>query len=319
MSGCERIPLSVKPAVKFGRFPPDIKGVENVEHIPDGLAGAGPHVMSQARSRLCNLPAFRPVALKMLKVLADEVAEVQELTALLRSDPALSAEVLAVANSAFYGKRQSIDSLARAVLIMGFERTRSLTMTVSLRSLLRHRTKTQHMEACWRHSLASALLAEELAPLYGLPKDQAYTALLIHDSGRLGLLMAYGEWYAPVLGARHANLAGCLASERRLFQMDHCQAGLWLTQQWGFPPIYSRVAGCHHDELPPTTHDLASLAQVSCQLADALGFAAVSLAQAPSTAEIVARLPENPWAPYTFDENGLQTRIAEQIASGEMV
>jgi len=292
--------------------------VEDALQNAEDLLEVSPQVMMQTRHRLGKLPAFRPVALKMLKLLANEVAEVQELTGLLRSDPALSAEVLSVANSAIYGNPHHIDSLGRAVLILGFERTRSLTMMVSLRSLLRQRTQTKAMEACWRHSLASALLAEELAPLYGVAKDQAYTALLLHDSGRLGLLMAYGEWYTPILEKRHAGLAGCLASERHAFQMDHCQAGLWLTQQWGFPPVYSRVAGCHHDESASTTPDLASLAHVACQLADALGFMAVSLAEAPSCAEVAAQLPANPWTAYTFNEEELKARIAEQIACGEM-
>jgi len=275
------------------------------------------HPGIQARNGLCRLPVFRPVALKMVKLLADEEAAVQGVAGLLRSDPGLSAEVLALANSAFYGKACPIDSLARAILILGFERTRSLTLTVSLRSFTRHLTNTKVMEGCWRHSLATALLAEELASLYEVSKDQAYMAALMHDVGRLGLLMAYGDRYAPVLETRHNGLADCLESERELFQMDHCQAGLWLTQQWGFPPEYSRVAGCHHDGLAGSQGDLASLTHVACLLADALGFPAVALAQAPSATEIVAQLPAKPWNPYVFNEEDLKRRIGRQVATVE--
>jgi len=253
----------------------------------------------------------------MLKLLADEEAAVQGVAGLLRSDPGLSGEVLALANSAFYGNAYHIDSLVRAVLILGFERTKSLTLTVALRSFTRHLTNAKVMEGCWRHSLATALLAEELAPLYEVSKDQAYTAALMHDVGRLGLLTAYGDRYAPVLETRHNALADCLESERELFQMDHCQAGLWLTQQWGFPPEYSRVAGCHHEEPTGSQRDLASLTRAACLLADALGFPAVTLAQAPSTAEIVAQLPAKPWNPYVFREEDLKSRIGRQVATVE--
>lgn len=271
----------------------------------------------QARNGLCKLPPFRPVALKMLKLLANEQAEVQAIAGLLRSDPALSTEVLSVANSAFYGTAGRIDNLARAILVLGFERTKSLTLTVALKSFLKHTANGTVIKSCWQHSMATALLAEELAPLYEVSKDQAYTAALIHDVGRLGLLRAYGERYAPILEFRHDTLAGCLESERGLFQMDHCQAGLWLTQQWGFPPEYSRVAGCHHDELSDAKQDLTSLTHTACLLADALGFAAVSCAGAPSAAQIVAQLPAHPWQRYTFDEDELKSRIATQIASVE--
>jgi HD-like signal output (HDOD) protein len=97
--------------------------------------------------------------------------------------------------------------------------------------------------------------------------------------------------------------------------MDHCQAGLLLTQQWGFPSDYSRVAGCHHAEMPVAKHDVVSLTHTACQLADALGFPSVTFAQAPSAAAIAAEFPTNPWSPYTFQEVQLRQRIARQIAS----
>ena len=288
-----------------------------VTQNPDGGMGAIPPPI-QARNGLCQLPVFGPVALKMLNLLANQEAEVRTIAGLLRSDPALSAKVLAVANSSFYGTPQYIDNLARAILVLGFERTKSLTLTVALRSFTRHLANPKVMQSCWQHSIATALLAEELAPLYEIAKDRAYTAALIHDVGRLGLLRAYGELYAPLFAAVHDTLAECLEAERSLFEMDHCQAGLLLTQRWGFPSEYSRVAGCHHGELPAAKQDLVSLTHTACLLADALGFPAMVLARPPTTAAIVAQLPANPWNPYTFHEDQLKDRIAKQIASVEL-
>jgi len=290
--------------------------VEYVTQTPDGGLGGTPPPI-QARDGLCQLPVFGPVALKMLNLLANQQAEVRSLAGLLRTDPALSAEVLAVANSSFYGTPQYIDNLARAILVLGFERTRSLTLTVALRSFTLHPANAKVMQACWHHSVATALLAEELASLYEIAKDRAYIAALIHDVGRLGLLRAYGELYAPLFATVHDTLADCLEAERSLFEMDHCQAGLLLTQRWGFPSEYSRVAGCHHGELPAAKQDLVSLTHTACLFADALGFPAVALAEKPSTADIVAQLPANPWNPYTFHEEQLRDRIANQIASVE--
>lgn len=281
---------------------------------PDGgFASVPPPV--KVRDGLCRLPVFRPVALKMLNLLANEEAEVRGVAGLLRTDPSLSAEVLAVANSAFYGTPHYIDSLPRAILVLGFGRTRSLTLTVALRTFTRHPANPRIMQTCWEHSLASALLAEELAPLYEIAADRAYTAALIHDVGRLGLLKAYGERYAPVFAAPHATIAGCLESERTLFEMDHCQAGFVLTQRWGFPSQYSRVAGCHHGDVPSAKQDLVSLAHTACLLADAMGFVAVACADTPSIPEIVACLPANPWKPYTFPAEEMKMRISRQVAS----
>jgi putative nucleotidyltransferase with HDIG domain len=287
-----------------------------VTQTPDSGIPAAPPVI-QARQGLCRLPVFRPIALKIVNLLATDEVAVRGIADLLRSDPALSAQVLAVANSSFYGTRHQIDSLARAVLVLGFERAKSLTLTVALRSFTSHPANPKIMHACWAHSMATALLAEELAPLYEIPKDRAFMAALIHDVGRLGLLRAYGEQYAPLFDIRYETLAECLESERGLFDLDHCQAGLLLTQQWGFPSEYSRVAGCHHEALPAVMHDLVSLTHAACLLADALGFAAFTITQTPSTAEIVAQLPVNQWKAYTFQEEELKHSIAKQIASVE--
>jgi HD-like signal output (HDOD) protein len=249
----------------------------------------------------------------MLHLLAGEETEVGELASLLRSDPALSSELLAVANSSFYGSRYAVDNLARAILLPGFERARSLTLAVALRSFTSNPANPQVMQACWQHSMASALIAQELAPLYEIPKDHGYTAGLIHDVGRLGLLTAHGERYTAVFATPHETLAACLESERRLFEMDHCQAGFLLTQRWGFPSEYSRVAGCHHGEMPAAKQDLVALAHTACSLADALGFPAVIILNSPATAEIVAQLPATPWRPYTFCEERMKDQIAAEI------
>ena len=272
----------------------------------------------QVRNGLSKLPVFKPVALKMLQLLALERAEVRGIAHLLRTDPALSAEVLAVANSAFYGNKHHIDSLSRAILVLGFERTRAVTITLALRSFIRNPANPAVMQSCWKHSVASAILAEELAPLYDIPKDRGYTGALIHDVGRLGLLRSYGDHYAPVFATGHETVADCLESERELFDMDHCQAGLLLTQRWGFPSEYSRVAGCHHGEAPSARQDLVALVHDACLLADALGFNSIKVAQLPEVPAILAQMPANPWNSYKFDQALLQDRIAGSIASLEL-
>ncbi len=120
--------------------------------------------------------------------------------------------------------------------------------------------------------------------------------------------------YAPALERRHQSVAACLEVERNLFQMDHCHAGLWLTQKWGFPPEFSRVAGCHHEQLAGRPRDLASLACAACLLADALGYAAVISDLTPTAAEIAAQLPVSPWNRFVFQEAEVAAYVAKQLA-----
>src|SRR6476646_10689876 len=83
---------------------------------------------------LCRLPQFRPVALKLLKLVLNDDVQFGAVADLLSSDPAFSAEILALANSPLYATSIQITSLTRAIIILGLERTRSLTMTVALQA-----------------------------------------------------------------------------------------------------------------------------------------------------------------------------------------
>src|SRR5436190_17168665 len=148
-----------------------------------------------ATAGLCRLPQFRPVALKLLKLVSNEDADFKAVANLLSSDPAFSAEILALANSPLYAGSSPTTSLTRAIVVLGLEKTRSLTLHVAMQAFVANVQMTPELQGSWRHSLACALAAEELAPLYGLSGDHGYTAGLMHDLGRLGLIKAYPGAY----------------------------------------------------------------------------------------------------------------------------
>ena len=154
---------------------------------------------------------------------------------LLSSDPAFSAEVLALANSPLYATACPTTSLTRAIVVLGLERTRSLTLTVAMQAFVGNVQMTPELQNSWRHSLACALVAEELAPaLRHLRATMAIPPGLMHDLGRLGLLKAYPRPYAELLARSLRQRGQMLDAERRLFQVDHCQAGLMADALLGF-------------------------------------------------------------------------------------
>src|ERR1051325_5863770 len=126
--------------------------------------------------RLCKLPAFRPVAVRLLVELAKEDAEVRKVCNLLQSDPAFSAEILTLANSSLYSRHRRIDTVQRAVTTIGMERTRALAASVALQAVVGGVRSTAAVQDCWRHCRASAIIAERIAPFYRLQADSSYTA-----------------------------------------------------------------------------------------------------------------------------------------------
>src|SRR5689334_23054195 len=230
----------------------------------------------QVPSGLCRLPQFRPVALKLLKLVSSDDVEFSAVANLLSSDPAFSAEILALANSPLYTTSCQTTSLTRAIVVLGLERTRSLTLTVAMQAFVGNVSVTPELQNSWRHSLACALVAEELAPSYGISGDHGYTAGLLHDLGRLGLLKAFPNPYKVLLNYDYESVGDVLAAERRVFQVDHCQAGLWLTRSWGFPEELQAIVAHHHRCRFGRDQGVVGLAGAGCLLADLLGFQSVN-------------------------------------------
>src|SRR5450432_4688102 len=160
----------------------------------DPLEGdQGQHLM------LCRAPAFRPVAIKLLQLLRNEDVSVLEVSQLLKSDPGFSTEMLTMANSAAHGSSHRIYTIEKAVVLLGLDRTRRLATKTALDGMIRGIAGSLTVQSCWRHSLATALIARWLAPFYRLHPDLVYTTGLMHDIGRLGLLAVEPKQYSELL------------------------------------------------------------------------------------------------------------------------
>jgi len=241
-----------------------------------------------------ELPAFPAVALQLLSLLDNPEVPLKKIVDVLKVDPALAGELLRVANSALYGLVQRIDTVNHAVVVLGTENVKRLALTVSLGRYAQRFLRHEGLRICWHHSLACALLCEELYshvefPGITLTKDRAYTAGLLHDIGRLAMLVCYPVEYSNLLTVARQENFDQLECERQLFDIDHCAAGQWLAGHWNLPVEYSQAIAQHHQPaLPP---GFPALVRCACRLADLVGY---SVLQAPSTetlAEILSELP----------------------------
>ena len=250
---------------------------------------------------LARIPAFPPIVLRLLDLLAREDVEIRELVALISADPAFSAQILQVANSPLFGFRSRIDSLQSALVVLGLRRIRSLSMTLATANHMKAVLHIEELARCWRHMLACALLTEELARSCSVFEDRSYTAGLLHDVGRLGLLLAYPNEYAELLRHAERNTLELLDVEHRELGMDHCEAGRALAEHWNLPADFQVVAARHHDPQGNSAVDLLTLVHLGCRLADSLGFWVVEPLQPSSPAEIQQSLPPLLAKRFQFD------------------
>lgn len=215
-----------------------------------------------------------------------------KMAAKIKLDPAFSAEVLALANSPLLACRGTVNNILHAVALLGIERLKSLVLMVALRNFLSRALQVPALERCWRHSLACAFLAEEIAAaVCWMDKDQCYAAGLMHDIGRLALLANYPAEYAGVMEL--VDRTGCDIDlcELDAFGIDHHELGHQLMVEWNFPPLFAEVAGKAPTQTP-AEFDVCAIVHVSCELADALGFQVAGPIPEGGMAIAAAKFPE---------------------------
>jgi putative nucleotidyltransferase with HDIG domain len=266
---------------------------------------------------LIEIPPFPAIAIKALQVISKDYARMSELSDLICSDAAISAELLRTVNSPFFGLRAEVKSVLQATLLLGLERIKGLVVTIGMRAYLGESLKVPALRACWRHSLACAMIAEELTKKSLEEKDVAYTAGIIHDIGRFGLAVAYPERYASFLERTIDGPSAVLERERELFGINHCEAGRSLVQRWNLPKEFERVTSEHHRRVTSGPFDLVAIVRASCMMADALGFEVVLPREPRNYKELLAELPERHRNLLSRDAEELSFRIAEKINSLE--
>jgi len=240
---------------------------------------------------LARIPAFPAVALRVLDLVSQDDPDFDLLVREIASDATLSAQVLRLANSALF--RYEVSTIQQAVMLLGAQRVQSLVMSVAMRNYSRAALRTEAFQRCWQHTIATAVLSREIAAAADAPQpEQAYSLGLLHDIGRLGLLVAWPDDYDLMVRKADRNVISLLELEKQLFAMDHCELGRRLIEQWKLPHEFCVVAGRHHD--PPagaTELDSLRIAHLSCRLADALEFWVAKPFRPLDVEEVLSELP----------------------------
>jgi HD-like signal output (HDOD) protein len=259
---------------------------------------------------IARLPAFSPVALRLMAVIADENVSFKDVAKLISLDPAISGEVLKLANSGFYGRRASVHSIVHAIALVGIRRVSPIVITAAIWKAL-PRQPSPMVKAWWRHSIASALIAEHLSQEnHGI--ESAYTASLLHAIGQLALLESSRQEYSQVLDLACAIGGDLLESERRTFGFDHAQLSGMILDRWNLPLSIQEAVAMHHCH--EASSPLMMAVQTGCFAAEYVGFGTCGCHQEIAAAEIsvpVAQLIESKYLIETLPQevNGIECSL----------
>jgi len=223
-------------------------------------------------SRVVNLPALPQVVSTVISLTDDPNYSVAAITEAISRDPSISAKILKLVNSAFYGFPSKISSLSQAVGILGSNTVRSVTLSASVFDAFRKKEKEDggfDQTACWIHSSSAAFIARYLAGrLGGLEAEEAFAGGLLHDLGKVILDAHMGGEFAEAVRLSEREGIPAHEAEQQVLGATHAEVGAWLIQNWKLPESLGRAVSYHHS--PDAAPDGARKPAAVLCLADAL-------------------------------------------------
>lgn len=219
--------------------------------------------------RLSELPAIPKVVQNLIASMEDEEADIAGLALVVSHEPTLSARVLRLANSSYYGAQKKIGSIQEAVTRIGLNALRSLVITSGLTQAFKD-VPGIALNEFWRHALLSAGFARGLARASHLDIEYAYTAALMHRIGALLLHLAFPEQADALAGSlAGASAAERCSAERKALGVDHCSAGAELARQWNFPLAIRNGLAAYAYPTSPQASPFAAIVALASQAATA--------------------------------------------------
>ena len=199
-------------------------------------------------AKVSSFPSMPGAAAKMLSLLNNPDISISQIEEILRFDQGLTANVLRLTNSAYFGFSAKIGSVRQAVVLLGAKRLIQLVLTSCVHSVMQKSVEGYDLPAgeLWRHSIAVSVAAEALVKELRIPvADFVFTAALLHDVGKLALSEFVEGDLQKIEDTASPGIPFEVA-EQFVLGIDHAEVGALILENWSFPPEIVRAVQWHH-------------------------------------------------------------------------
>ncbi len=200
---------------------------------------------------IINLPTLPTIVAKMVELIDDPKSSARSLSRLVRTDQVLTARILRLANSVYYGFPNPISSINLAIVVLGFDTIKNLGLSVAVISRFTRASKEDELldyTRFWEHSVGVAVASRMLARLHGFRamESEAFVAGLVHDIGKVILSQFQTARYSQALRLMIQENISLAQAEEKVFDVTHAEVGGWLAERWNLPESLVEAIKRHH-------------------------------------------------------------------------
>lgn len=192
--------------------------------------------------RIDTLPTIPSVLKKLLSIIENPKASLNDIGSFIANDPVLTSRVLKIVNSPVYGFPGRISSVSQALILLGLSVVRGMLLGVSVFEAMQ-----KAMVGLWEHSVGCAISARLIAKKKGLKEpEEVSVAALLHDIGKVVLSLKFPGEYEKALAEAESKDIFIVEAEKEHFMITHADAGAWVARKWNFPRNLVEVIEYHH-------------------------------------------------------------------------
>ena len=228
--------------------------------------------LQQLVARMAHLPSIPSLYSEIVEKMNDPEAALEDVGVIIAKDPGMTAKILKLVNSAFFGLRREVSNPTDATAFLGLDTIKSLVLSLNAFAQYESvKTEGFSLPALWNHSLATAAAAKRIAQLEKADLktvDQAFVSGLLHDSGKTVLAFNFPDQYGKTILAAKEQGADPLVAEQDAFGANHADVGGYLLGLWGLPVQVVDAIALHHQ--PKQSADAAFTPLTAVHAANAL-------------------------------------------------
>ncbi|MBS12868.1 MAG: HD family phosphohydrolase [Gemmatimonadetes bacterium] len=208
--------------------------------------------LRQVTEKVIGLPSLPTVVTQLINLVGDPATSARDISQLISADQALTAKILKVANSAFYGFPRKIATVQLAIVVLGFETVKNLGLSVAV--LKRFQAGKAHplfdRQQFWEHAIGCGVAARMLAHKRSKKLEpEAFVAGILHDIGKLILIEYFPDEFGEALELAHEELLTISEAEMKVIGVTHAEIGGWLAEKWNLPETLVQAITHHHDPM----------------------------------------------------------------------